>query len=269
MELPIPDIPLLTVREEVELARQIEAGLFAAEALASGCSPCAASPEELRLLAEQGAAAQQRLFMANLRLVALHARSWAQRSQLNVEDLFQEGCVGLAQAVQAWDHARGAKFGTLAWRMVGNAVLGVVLARSSHAGSTPSRARAVWQVRRTQGRLEVELGRAVSVRELADHLGKDAGLIAEYLSSAGPARLPTELPHASRERELPGFSLGWLAELPAPEREILAARYGIGQPACTLDELAARLGTSPTSARRMETKALAAARRVLTHAGAA
>lgn len=269
MELPIPEVELLNADEEIDLARRIEAGLFAAEALTNRRCPVSATHEELQLLVDEGLAAQQHLFLANLRLVAMHARGWAQRSRLPVEDLFQEGCVGLARAVQVWDHSRGVRFGTLAWRLVRNAVLSAVLSRAGLGANTPGRQRAVWATRRELGRLESELGRVVGVHELADHLGKDAELIAEYVHSGGPAELPTDVmaPVAARQIEL--VLPNWLDRLPKAHRQVLAARYGIGQAPCTLDELAQQMGTSPSSARRAETKALAAARQVLQQVGAA
>ena len=106
-------VPLLTAEDEVELAKSIEAGLFAEERLADGL-PCAgAERPELALLAAEGLRAKQRLIEANLRLVVSIAKRYIGRG-LGFLDLIQEGNLGLIRVVEKFDYTKGYKFGTYA-----------------------------------------------------------------------------------------------------------------------------------------------------------
>jgi len=106
-------VPLLTAEDEVELAKSIEAGLFADEKLADGL-PCAgAERPELALLAAEGLRAKQRLIEANLRLVVSIAKRYIGRG-LGFLDLIQEGNLGLIRAVEKFDYTKGYKFSTYA-----------------------------------------------------------------------------------------------------------------------------------------------------------
>ena len=106
-------VPLLTAEDEVELAKAIEAGLFADEKLAGG-QPCrGARQAELSLLAAEGLRAKQRLIEANLRLVVSIAKRYIGRG-LSFLDLIQEGNLGLIRAVEKFDYTKGYKFSTYA-----------------------------------------------------------------------------------------------------------------------------------------------------------
>ena len=90
---------LLTAIEEVELARTIEAGLFAERVLRGHETvSLAATDEELREIVEEGNRAMQRFVQANLRLVVSVARKYG-RAQMPLLDLVQEGNTGLIRAV--------------------------------------------------------------------------------------------------------------------------------------------------------------------------
>ncbi len=266
MELPKPDAELLTADEETSLARELEAGLFAAHALATGARPGQASTAELLELVRLGRMAQQRLFTANLAMVVLLARNWAQRTDAGLDDLFQEGCVGLGVAIQRWDYKRGTRFATLAWRLIERAIAGCAWTRAGQRGLSPAQARAAWRVRRAWAELEIELGRSVGVTELAAHLGKDVRVVAGYLAHGRTERLPADVVAVPDDFTEP-VPPHWLASLPQADRRLLSARFGIGQPARTLAQLAHEMGTSPSSVRRLEQRALGAARRRLLASG--
>jgi RNA polymerase primary sigma factor len=91
----VPNEPLLTHVELVELQRVIEAGLLAKAARLSGAGFADATEQELILLEDQGALARQRFIEANLGLVGMVSRQFAARCQLPEAELFQEGCLGL------------------------------------------------------------------------------------------------------------------------------------------------------------------------------
>src|SRR5690606_3550782 len=120
--------PLLDAQREVELARTIEAGLYARHLLetgrvgrAKGGAPKRATREELEWLAEEGDRAVQEFIQANLRLVVSIARKYG-RSQMPMLDLIQEGNTGLIRAVEKFDYAKGFKFSTYATWWVRQAI---------------------------------------------------------------------------------------------------------------------------------------------------
>ncbi|MCM1976072.1 sigma-70 family RNA polymerase sigma factor, partial [Streptomyces sp. G1] len=106
-------IPLLTAVEEVELARRVEAGLFAEEKLGSGAPLDLQLTLDLDKLVVMGRMAKRRLIESNLRLVVSVAKRYVGRG-LTMLDLVQEGNLGLIRAVEKFDYARGYKFSTYA-----------------------------------------------------------------------------------------------------------------------------------------------------------
>ncbi|MGE5136234.1 MAG: sigma-70 family RNA polymerase sigma factor, partial [Gemmatimonadota bacterium] len=107
-------VPLLTAEDEVELAKSIEAGLFAEEKLNGDFQGAgAAADDELAHLAADGLRAKQRLIEANLRLVVSIAKRYIGRGLVFL-DLIQEGNLGLIRAVEKFDYTKGYKFSTYA-----------------------------------------------------------------------------------------------------------------------------------------------------------
>ena len=106
-------IPLLTAVEEVELARAVEAGLFADERLLTCYELPATDRRDLNILVLRGQTAKRRLIEANLRLVVSIAKRYIGRG-MTILDLVQEGNLGLIRAVEKFDYARGYKFSTYA-----------------------------------------------------------------------------------------------------------------------------------------------------------
>ncbi|GAA1677691.1 sigma-70 family RNA polymerase sigma factor [Glycomyces endophyticus] len=109
----ISKTPLLDAAAEVDLAKAVEAGLFAKHLLGEGETFGAASEKELKRLIEDGARAKEQFIKANLRLVVSIARRYV-RSGMPMLDLIQEGNTGLVRAVEKFDYARGFKFSTYA-----------------------------------------------------------------------------------------------------------------------------------------------------------
>ena len=105
---------LLDARQEVELAKRIEAGLFAVRKLAEGgLSVSGQARIDLELVAEDGELAKNHLLEANLRLVVSLARRYTGHGMLFL-DLIQEGNLGLMRGVEKFDYTRGYKFSTYA-----------------------------------------------------------------------------------------------------------------------------------------------------------
>jgi len=106
-------IPLLTAVQEVELARAVEAGLFADERLLTNFDIATEDRRDLHVLVLQGQSAKRKLIEANLRLVVSIAKRYIGRG-MSILDLVQEGNLGLIRAVEKFDYARGYKFSTYA-----------------------------------------------------------------------------------------------------------------------------------------------------------
>ena len=106
-------VPLLNAEQEVELAKRVEAGLFAEETLNSGEKFEKKLKRELDWIAEDGRRAKNHLLEANLRLVVSLAKRYTGRGMLFL-DLIQEGNLGLIRAVEKFAYAKGYKFSTFA-----------------------------------------------------------------------------------------------------------------------------------------------------------
>src|SRR5690606_8419492 len=112
--------PLLTAAEEVELAKRIEAGVYADQLLKGNVDGgrgkrklSDAERAELEFLVDDGNAARDHMIRANLRLVVSVARKLSGRG-LPFLDVIQEGNLGLIRAVEKFDYAKGFKFSTYA-----------------------------------------------------------------------------------------------------------------------------------------------------------
>ena len=109
----IGETDLLNAAQEVELAKRIEGGLVAAEALRRyEVQLSETEVEELTWLAEDGRQAKDHLMRANLRLVVSLARKHRVPDGMTLNDLFQEGNLGLNRAVEKFDYTKGYKFST-------------------------------------------------------------------------------------------------------------------------------------------------------------
>jgi RNA polymerase primary sigma factor len=163
-------VALLDAMQEVELAKRIEAGVFAAERLR-----CAVEAGEvlgfqmnrdLRLIVSDGGRARNHLLEANLRLVVSLAKRYTGRG-LAFLDLVQEGNLGLIRAVEKFDYAQGYKFSTYATWWIRQA-LGRALADQSRTIRIPVHVgELITRLRRARLTLLQELGREATPAELA------------------------------------------------------------------------------------------------------
>lgn len=183
----IAKTPLLSAEEEVELAKQIEVGLYASKLLSGvvtdderGEQPVQASTEELMAMVEAGKKAQRRFVNANLRLVVSVARKYG-RAQLPLLDLVQEGNTGLIRAVEKFDYTKGFKFSTYGTWWVrqsisrGIAQQGRIVRLPVHVAEQVNQ---VGAVRRT---LERRIGRDPEIDEIADEMDIDTERVLDLM----------------------------------------------------------------------------------------
>lgn len=263
MSLEFSERSLLTADDEVRLAFAIEAGILADEALNGNIRVPEGTETELELLAEQGRQAYEEFWMSNLRMVANLAFTWADRAGVSADELFQTGCVGLGDAIMRWDCRRGYRFVTMAWRIVEREISKAALRRCGAIEASDFRLRNAAELRRTREHLETMLGREVGVGELARHVGRDEQRVRDTVGLTPPGRLTAELlnflpaeadePIADdRSRDL----RVWLEKLPQDECVVVHAVFGLNGPPVSRHRLAQKLGTSTSTVRRIELRAL-------------
>jgi RNA polymerase primary sigma factor len=184
----IAQTPLLDAATEVELAKTIEAGLFAEHLLAEGRvgrrkggAPKYATEQELEWMAEEGRRAIQRFINANLRLVVSIARKYG-RSQMPMLDLVQEGNTGLIRAVEKFDYAKGFKFSTYATWWVRQAITRGIAQQARVVRLPVHVVEEINQVSAARRTLERQLGRDPEPEEIAGELGMDVDRVLDLMS---------------------------------------------------------------------------------------
>lgn len=270
-------IPLLTAAEEVELARGVEAGLFAEEKLAGTLDPDSQLALDLDKLVVMGRMAKRRLIEANLRLVVSVAKRYVGRG-LTMLDLVQEGNLGLIRAVEKFDYARGYKFSTYATWWIRQA-MSRALADQARTIRVPVHVvELINRVVRVQRRMLQERGYEPTPEEVAAHLDLPHERVSEVLRLAqepvslhapvgeeddvalgdliedGDAASPVESAAFLLLREHLEAVLSTLGER---ERKVVQLRYGLadGRPR-TLEEIGRIFGVTRERIRQIESKTL-------------
>lgn len=186
--------PLLKGREEeVELAKTIEASVFAKELLADDDKFVAfaekqgVDPERLRRELTQmvyfGRAAYDRMLVCNLRLVVSIARKYQDRG-MDLLDLIQEGNIGLMRAVEKFDHAKGYKFSTYATWWIKQAITRSIADKSRTIRIPVHKVEQINKMRNVERELAVALGRVPNQQEVARELGMSVEDLAELRQQA-------------------------------------------------------------------------------------
>ncbi|MGW1788975.1 sigma-70 family RNA polymerase sigma factor [Streptomyces tubercidicus] len=270
-------IPLLTAAEEVELARRVEAGLFAEEKLTHAPDLSSQLAFDLDKLVVLGRMAKRRLIEANLRLVVSVAKRYVGRG-LTMLDLVQEGNLGLIRAVEKFDYARGYKFSTYATWWIRQA-MSRALADQARTIRVPVHVvELINRVVRVQRRMLQERGYEPTPEEVAAHLDLTGQRVSEVLRLAqepvslhapvgeeedvalgdliedGDAASPVESAAFLLLREHLDAVLSTLGER---ERKVVQLRYGLadGRPR-TLEEIGRIFGVTRERIRQIESKTL-------------
>jgi RNA polymerase primary sigma factor len=166
----IGKVPLLNAEQEVELAKRIEAGLFAEEKLAEGSGVLRADQRlDLERVAEDGRRAKNHLLEANLRLVVSLAKRYTGRGMLFL-DLIQEGNLGLIRGVEKFDYTKGYKFSTYATWWIRQAITRAMADQSRTIRLPAHMAKALSTLARVQRQILQHLGREPTPGELAAEL---------------------------------------------------------------------------------------------------
>ncbi|GAA4197886.1 RNA polymerase sigma factor [Streptosporangium oxazolinicum] len=268
---------LLTAAQEVELAKRIEAGLYAESKLEADPGLSAVARDDLEWIAEDGRRAKDHMLEANLRLVVSVAKKYTDRG-MALLDVVQEGNLGLIRAVEKFDYTKGYKFSTYAMWWIRQAIQRG-FADSARTIRLPVHVlEMLSKLSRVERDMHQRLGREPTPEELGVELDKTPDQIEELLrTSRQPISLNATIgedgettigdliedvdsPEASEvvDRQLLGEQLrGVLGNLSPREAKIMALRFGLvdGKPH-TLDEIGKHLGLTRERIRQLEKESL-------------
>jgi len=272
-------VPLLTAHDEVELAKAIEAGLFAEEKIHDGAPARwrGAQTAELMLIAADGIAAKQRLIEANLRLVVSIAKRYIGRGLVFL-DLIQEGNLGLIRAVEKFDYTKGYKFSTYATWWIRQAITRAIADQARTIRIPVHMVETINKMARIQRQLHQDLGREATPAEIAAEMGVHQDRVAE-IQRIAQEPVSLQSPIGEEDSDLGDFIEDADAVVPMEaaafimlqdqldrvldnlsirEQRIIQLRFGLtdGHPR-TLEEVGREFGVTRERIRQIESKTLA------------
>ena len=272
----IGKVPLLTAEQEVELAKSVEAGLFAAEKLAEPGLPQALR-RDLEKVQLQGVVAKRHLVEANLRLVVSIAKRYVGRGMLFL-DLIQEGNLGLIRAVEKFDYTKGFKFSTYATWWIRQAITRAIADQARTIRIPVHMVETINKVVRLQRHMLQDLGREPTPEELSAQLDLSPVKVRDILKLAQePVSLDTPIGEADdshlgdfiedSDAVVPGEAASFsmlqsqlasvLHELGDREKKVIELRYGLTDGrARTLEEVGQEFGVTRERIRQIESKTL-------------
>jgi RNA polymerase primary sigma factor len=279
----IGKVPLLTAHDEVELAKAIEAGLFAQEMLTAGQADGGAqgqgggpSERELGLIADDGGRARQRLIEANLRLVVSIAKRYIGRGMVFL-DLIQEGNLGLIRAVEKFDYTKGYKFSTYATWWIRQAITRAIADQARTIRIPVHMVETINKMARVQRQLHQDLGREPTPAEVAIEMGMPPDRVAE-IQRIAQEPVSLQAPIGEEDSDLGDFiedadavvpieaaafmmlqdQLEQVLDTLSPrEQRVIQLRFGLidGHPR-TLEEVGRDFGVTRERIRQIESKTL-------------
>ncbi len=277
----IGKVPLLTAHDEVELAKAIEAGLFAQEMLHGSCqlsAPASDQPtaDELMTIADDGMRARQRLIEANLRLVVSIAKRYIGRGMVFL-DLIQEGNLGLIRAVEKFDYTKGYKFSTYATWWIRQAITRAIADQARTIRIPVHMVETINKMARVQRQLHQDLGREPTPAEVAIEMGMAPDRVAE-IQRIAQEPVSLQAPIGEEDSDLGDFiedadavvpieaaafmmlqdQLEQVLDTLSPrEQRVIQLRFGLidGHPR-TLEEVGRDFGVTRERIRQIESKTL-------------
>jgi len=269
--------PLLTIEEEVDLAKRIEQGLLAREEMSNIKNISTKQREELLFLIDDSWAAVDHLITSNSRLVISIAKKYTHRG-VPFLDLIQEGNIGLMRAVKKFDYKRGYKFSTYATWWIRQAVSRALADQSRTIRLPVHVSDQVSKMFRVQYKLGQQLGREPEVAEIAEAMGVKPDRILQMTKDA-QTPLSVDMPISYEDDSVLGdfiedqespdpvevATLSLLRQqleqvlemLPPREVQILKLRFGLSNGEThTLAEVGNKIGVSRERVRQIEAQAI-------------
>ncbi|QBF46355.1 RNA polymerase sigma factor [Janibacter limosus] len=273
----IGKVALLNAEQEVELAKRIEAGLFAEEKLSSGEKIDMKFKRELWWISQDGKNAKNHLLEANLRLVVSLAKRYTGRGMLFL-DLIQEGNLGLIRAVEKFDYTKGYKFSTYATWWIRQAITRAMADQARTIRIPVHMVEVINKLARVQRQMLQDLGREPTPEELAKELDMTPEKVVEVQKyGREPISLHTPLGEdgdsefgdliEDSEAVVPADAVSFtllqeqlhsvLDTLSEREAGVVSMRFGLtdGQPK-TLDEIGKVYGVTRERIRQIESKTM-------------
>ncbi|WTL09267.1 RNA polymerase sigma factor [Kribbella sp. NBC_01505] len=274
----IGKVPLLNAEQEVELAKRIEAGLFAEEQSGDESNKLKEKVrDEYEWISEDGRRAKNHLLEANLRLVVSLAKRYTGRGMLFL-DLIQEGNLGLIRAVEKFDYTKGYKFSTYATWWIRQAITRAMADQARTIRIPVHMVEVINKLARVQRQMLQDLGREPTPEELAKELDMTPEKVIEVQKyGREPISLHTPLgedgdsefgdliedSEAIVPAEAVSFTLlqeqlhAVLDTLSEREAGVVSMRFGLtdGQPK-TLDEIGKVYGVTRERIRQIESKTM-------------
>ncbi|WP_028046501.1 RNA polymerase sigma factor [Cellulomonas sp. URHE0023] len=273
----IGKVALLNAEQEVDLAKRIEAGLFADERLNAGVAMEPKIKRELEWIANDGRRAKNHLLEANLRLVVSLAKRYTGRGMLFL-DLIQEGNLGLIRAVEKFDYTKGYKFSTYATWWIRQAITRAMADQARTIRIPVHMVEVINKLARVQRQMLQDLGREPTPEELAKELDMTPEKVVEVQKyGREPISLHTPLGEdgdsefgdliEDSEAVVPADAVSFtllqeqlhqvLDTLSEREAGVVSMRFGLtdGQPK-TLDEIGKVYGVTRERIRQIESKTM-------------
>ncbi|MDT7628015.1 MAG: polymerase primary sigma factor [Pseudonocardiales bacterium] len=274
-------VALLSAEQEVELARRIEAGLFASQRLATMTDADKASDptmyRDLRMIVRSGERAKDQVVEANLRLVVSLAKRYTGRG-MPFLDLIQEGNLGLIRAVEKFDYTKGYKFSTYATWWIRQAITRAMADQARTIRIPVHMVEVINQLGKIQRELLRDLGREPTPQELAKELGitpekvlqiqqyaREPISLQQTIGNEGDSQLGDfiEDSEAVVAADAVAFTLlqdqlqSLLATLPEREAGVVRLRFGLTDGRQhTLDEIGQTYGVTRERIRQIEAKTM-------------
>jgi len=273
----IGKVALLNAELEVELAKRIEAGLFAEEKLATDKKLSRDMQRDLKWVVKDGQRAKSHLLEANLRLVVSLAKRYTGRG-MQFLDLIQEGNLGLIRAVEKFDYTKGYKFSTYATWWIRQAITRAMADQARTIRIPVHMVEVINKLSRVQRQLLQDLGREPTPEELARELDMTPEKVVEVQKyGREPISLSTPLGEdgdsefgdliEDTEAIQPADAVAFrimqreierlLDTLTPREAAVIRSRYGIGDGVMkTLDQIGEEHGVTRERIRQIEAKTM-------------
>ncbi|MEY4639615.1 MAG: hypothetical protein RLY13_613 [Actinomycetota bacterium] len=273
----IGKVALLNAELEVELAKRIEAGLFAEEKLATDKKLSKEMQRDLKWVVKDGQRAKSHLLEANLRLVVSLAKRYTGRG-MQFLDLIQEGNLGLIRAVEKFDYTKGYKFSTYATWWIRQAITRAMADQARTIRIPVHMVEVINKLARVQRQLLQDLGREPTPEELARELDMTPEKVVEVQKyGREPISLSTPLGEdgdsefgdliEDTEAVVPADAVGFtmlqreleriLDSLHPREAGVIRSRFGLGDGVQkTLDQIGEEFGVTRERIRQIESKTM-------------